>query len=106
MTNQYVLAKLQGFVDSTRTDGNECPTGFVTESNQDKEVGSKLSSSWVTNGSEVTYHIPFDEIKGEVHYGGECYSEMHHKEKVLVDDKKRETFEAKGWTSQASAQNQ
>jgi hypothetical protein len=31
---------------------------------------------------------------------------MPHKEKVLVDDKKQETFEAKGWTSQASAQNQ
>jgi hypothetical protein len=45
MTNQSGLAKSQGFADSTETDGNQCPTGIVKESNQYEEVGSKLSSS-------------------------------------------------------------
>jgi hypothetical protein len=44
--------------------------------------------------SDHKVHIPFDEIKGEGQYGGECYSEMTHREKVLADNKK-EMFEAK-----------
>jgi hypothetical protein len=53
MINQFVIEKSQGFADSTKTDGHQCTTGMVKESSQDEEASSKLSSSWVTNGSEV-----------------------------------------------------
>jgi hypothetical protein len=55
----------------------------------------------VTNGSEVrsqsAYPIWWNQGSGQ--YGGECYSEMTHREKVLADNKKR-CLKLK-WTSQA-----
>jgi hypothetical protein len=50
MTNQSVLAKSQGFADSTEADEDLCPTNIVKVSNQDEEAESKLSSSQVANG--------------------------------------------------------
>jgi hypothetical protein len=83
MVNQSVIEKSKELVHPMETDGDLCPTDMVKVGNQDKEIDLKLSSSWVTNGSEVTNHkahIPVDGIKGEGHYGRNLNSREHQEE--------------------------